>query len=252
MTEKWVEGKDARRKRPKDVDSPAGGATTAAATPLHLSATRKPNNLFADWINANRDFGIECLVVIGPDPFAKHSVRTVVAAYPDAHLHSAGQLAISNTFAGSWREVHSPLVAWWNLFKVANEAGMQWTKPWIDSGMQSVVRVDIPLPLNRGFECYMFTSQTLKDRSQAESIAWRVMSAWPIFKSEVLAKRYDISPRELQVIKHTAEGATAAEAGIAMEVSTRTVQFHLNNVMHKLQAPNRVAAVMRACWSGII
>lgn len=206
----------------------------------------------AVWLASIEEIGIETIVVIGPDPFGSASDRIVVAIYPDIHIHNATLLAAGESYGAKWRAVNSPLVAWQNLSNAGYLTDMSWALPWLEVGMLSVVRVEIPLPLGRGFECFLFAGQQLMDRAQAEAIAWRTMSAWPVFKQEVLSHRFDISPRELEAIRHTAEGATAAQTGAAMGVSTRTAQFHLNNAMNKLHAENRVAAIMRACWCGIV
>lgn len=61
-----------------------------------------------------------------------------------------------------------------------------------------------------------------------------------------------ISPKELDILKWTAEGKTASEVAGILSISERTVSFHLQNVFQKLQAKNKIAAVITATRRGLI
>ncbi|MGV7962619.1 helix-turn-helix transcriptional regulator [Photorhabdus tasmaniensis] len=61
-----------------------------------------------------------------------------------------------------------------------------------------------------------------------------------------------LSTREVEVIRWTCEGKTSAEIANILEISTRTVNFHINNVMEKLVVPNKVAAVAKAIAYNLI
>ena len=56
----------------------------------------------------------------------------------------------------------------------------------------------------------------------------------------------DLTSREIEVVKWTIEGKTAEEIGIILSISTRTVNFHISNVMKKLNAYNKTSAVIKA------
>ncbi|NRN27405.1 helix-turn-helix domain-containing protein [Photorhabdus heterorhabditis] len=61
-----------------------------------------------------------------------------------------------------------------------------------------------------------------------------------------------LSTREVEVIRWTCEGKTSAEIANILDISTRTVNFHINNVMEKLVVPNKVAAVAKAIAYNLI
>ncbi|MCJ7799118.1 MAG: helix-turn-helix transcriptional regulator [Polaromonas sp.] len=61
-----------------------------------------------------------------------------------------------------------------------------------------------------------------------------------------------MSPRELACLRLAFEGLTARESGEALLCSERTVNFHLAHTMSKLKVDNKLAAVQRACWFGLI
>ncbi|MBS0215708.1 MAG: LuxR family transcriptional regulator [Proteobacteria bacterium] len=62
----------------------------------------------------------------------------------------------------------------------------------------------------------------------------------------------DLTARELEVMRWIAEGKTSSEISMILSISERTVNFHTNCAMTKLEAPNRTAAVVRAVLLGLI
>lgn len=58
--------------------------------------------------------------------------------------------------------------------------------------------------------------------------------------------------RECEVLCWTGEGKTAGEIGQILNISERTVNFHVNNVLLKLNATNKVQAVVKAIVMGLI
>jgi LuxR family transcriptional regulator, quorum-sensing system regulator SolR len=61
-----------------------------------------------------------------------------------------------------------------------------------------------------------------------------------------------LSSQETTVIRWTAEGKTTAEISVIMGLSTRTVTFHIGNVVKKLNASNKTAAAVRAAVLGLL
>ena len=68
----------------------------------------------------------------------------------------------------------------------------------------------------------------------------------------IAEQRVGLSPRELESLNLAFEGLTARETAARMDCSERTVNYHLANAMAKLQTDNKLAAVQRACWIGLI
>jgi LuxR family quorum-sensing system transcriptional regulator SolR len=58
--------------------------------------------------------------------------------------------------------------------------------------------------------------------------------------------------REKEVLRWTAEGKTAYEIGQILQVSERTVNFHINNVVTKLGASNKTQAAVKAATLGML
>jgi LuxR family transcriptional regulator len=58
------------------------------------------------------------------------------------------------------------------------------------------------------------------------------------------------SPREITVMRWTAEGKTSGEISDILHISERTVNFHIHNVITKLNAANKTAAAIRLALMG--
>lgn len=61
-----------------------------------------------------------------------------------------------------------------------------------------------------------------------------------------------LSRRELEVLKWTADGKTAQDIADILTVSKHAVDFHLKNVVNKLQVSNKTSAVARAALNGLL
>jgi LuxR family quorum-sensing system transcriptional regulator SolR len=59
-----------------------------------------------------------------------------------------------------------------------------------------------------------------------------------------------LTAREVEVLRWTADGKTASEVGLIMEISERTVNFHVGNSLVKLNATNKTSAVIKAAMLG--
>ncbi len=55
-----------------------------------------------------------------------------------------------------------------------------------------------------------------------------------------------LTPREIEVLHHLAQGLSYAEVGAALGVSVNTVTSHVKNTYRKLDVHTAAAAVMRA------
>jgi len=74
-----------------------------------------------------------------------------------------------------------------------------------------------------------------------------------IFDNDVLAlSKVELTQRERQCLLWATEGKTTWETSQILNISERTVTFHLQNVQGKLGAGNRQQAVARAVSLGII
>ena len=62
----------------------------------------------------------------------------------------------------------------------------------------------------------------------------------------------ELSPRELEVLRWTAEGKTSGEISDILGIAERTVNFHINNSVTKLNASNKTSAAIRASMVGLL
>jgi len=61
-----------------------------------------------------------------------------------------------------------------------------------------------------------------------------------------------LTAKEAEVLRWTAEGKTSAEISLILQITERTVNYHINNACVKLGAVNRTAAAVRAALLGLI
>jgi LuxR family transcriptional regulator, quorum-sensing system regulator SolR len=205
-----------------------------------------------DWLGALREFSVEALLVLGPDPFAGPEHRLVAAVHPPRLLDAAKALAESHDFGALWRDSDAPLVAWQDISHSALDHQGRWRRLWLAHGFQSMVRIAFPLAVGRAFECYLFSPRQWRDRSEAALLAWSALNIWPLLKRTIAEARSPLSPRELECLGLAFRGTTARGSGELLSCSERTVNFHLSNAMAKLKVDNKLAAVQRACWLGLI
>lgn len=65
-------------------------------------------------------------------------------------------------------------------------------------------------------------------------------------------KTCPLSPREIEVLRWSAEGKTASEVGRILCLSERTVNFHVCSCMRKLNVTNKISAVAKAAHTHVI
>jgi DNA-binding CsgD family transcriptional regulator len=61
-----------------------------------------------------------------------------------------------------------------------------------------------------------------------------------------------LTPREIEVLRWTADGKNSPEIGDILALSNSTVVFHIANAMRKLNASSRAAAAVRAAMLGLL
>jgi LuxR family quorum-sensing system transcriptional regulator SolR len=210
------------------------------------------DGLLGDWISALREFSVEAVAVLGPDPFGTSEDRQVVAVHPPLMADAAQALAESRDFGAPWRESDAPLVAWQHIAKSDQLSASRWRMLALAHGLQTVVRVEFPLPAGRAFECFMFSPRELADRAEAASLVWSALNIWPLVKRSIASARSTLSPRERECLLLAFRGLTARESAGQMNCTERTVNYHLANAMNKLRVDNKMAAIQRACWLGAL
>lgn len=210
------------------------------------------DSILSDWLVALREFSVEAVAVLGPDPFGGFDDRHVLCVHPPIASDTVVALAQSREFGAPWRECDAPLVAWQHIAKTDALHASRWRVLALAHGFQTLVRVEFPLPAERAFECFMFSPRELSHRADAAALVWSTLNVWPVVKRCIAKERSALSPRERQCLMLAFNGLTARESAQQMACTERTVNYHLANAMAKLKVENKLAAIQRACWIGAI
>ncbi len=210
------------------------------------------DSLLADWMAALQSESIEAIVLLAPDVSSDAVSRHVWAVHPPRLLAMATALAQSNEFGQEWVLSDSPLALWQDIARSSYADMSRWRVLALSHGLQSVVRVAFMLPRGRAFECYLMTPRALHDKSEATALVWSVLNIWPRIKRGMGEVMCPLSPREKECLALAFDGMTAAQSGHQLECSERTVNYYLSNAMRKLGVDNKLAAVQRAIWYGVI
>jgi DNA-binding CsgD family transcriptional regulator len=81
----------------------------------------------------------------------------------------------------------------------------------------------------------------------------RRKGVWELIKSaEALAETRSLTPRELEALSWAAQGKSAWEIGVILQITKRTVDEHIHTAMRKLGAANRTQAVAIAIRDNVI
>lgn len=93
--------------------------------------------------------------------------------------------------------------------------------------------------------------------SQSLQMSWLTQAAHEGMARLIVPKlmpeaNTELSSREIEVLRWTADGKTSADVSEIMHISERTVNFHLNNAMSKLGSCNKTAAAIKATVLGLI
>ncbi|HYW72390.1 MAG TPA: LuxR C-terminal-related transcriptional regulator [Pyrinomonadaceae bacterium] len=66
------------------------------------------------------------------------------------------------------------------------------------------------------------------------------------------AKDAELSPREVEILRLLAQGAASKAVGAKLNISAATVNNHVQHILKKLGAHNRLEAIRRAEYAGLI
>ncbi|MDF3035272.1 MAG: LuxR family transcriptional regulator [Paucimonas sp.] len=145
------------------------------------------------------------------------------------------------------RDEFAPVI---DLWENANAHGLK--HGWAQSARDSRGVIGM-LTLARGAE--QLTLQELE--SKESKMHWLVQMAYAGFSKLVTMQHLpesqaQLTPREIEILRWTADGKTAYEIGQISGISAATVNFHINNAVNKLGAVNKTQAVVKAALLGFI
>jgi DNA-binding CsgD family transcriptional regulator/ArsR family metal-binding transcriptional regulator len=74
----------------------------------------------------------------------------------------------------------------------------------------------------------------------------------PLYDRYGIRIQYDLSPREIQVLRHLAEGASNPEISEALNISPHTVKSHVIHIFNKINVNDRTQAAVWAVQNKVI
>lgn len=187
-----------------------------------------------------------------PLPFSNpktHLINNYPTEWQERYAREA-YLAVDPTVAHGIRSV-APLVWTEHLFRSApafwedaHAHGIRYG--WAQSHYDAQGSVGM-LTLARSHEA--LTDVELK--KNMFNLSWLMQAVHEQMTRIVLAKQprlpaVALTAREIEVLRWTADGKTSGEIGQIMDISERTVNFHINNSLEKLNAVNKTALVIKA------
>ena len=92
-------------------------------------------------------------------------------------------------------------------------------------------------PVNTG----AVASLAAAEKKNVENVPSKVEAALSRLPPEKLST---LTPRELDIVKLIADGATNKEVGVELDISDRTVKGHLSNIFLKLGIPDRMKLML--------
>jgi DNA-binding CsgD family transcriptional regulator len=108
------------------------------------------------------------------------------------------------------------------------------------------MEADRPLPKNAR-SLWRIVADMQLFAIHAQETAFRIYSPPAEYERTVI-----LTPRELEALRWTKEGKTAAEVGDALNISERTAVFHLQNAVKKLGCTGKYQAVLKAMRLGLM
>lgn len=126
----------------------------------------------------------------------------------------------------------------------------------------SVTVIDLREAVIAGVDSFLLSTsqpQDLRDavlqtahgeRVVSPTIAMQLAGAWRNEPTDASASA--LTPREIEVLQLLAEGMTNQQVGSRLGLSARTIKTHVQNLLVKLDVPDRTGAVARAFRLGLI
>lgn len=160
------------------------------------------------------------------------------------------KFAATTTQAFSWRELK-------NDKTMSNRVKKFW-KESEDYGLKCGITVPLHCPKNQSFVLSLVSSNKntcllCANIDDIQLIAYQFTIAY--FNANKINKPVKENPlteREREVLNWTAQGKSAWDIGVILNISEHTVNFHLKNIIKKLDVTNKTAAVVKGLRFGYI
>lgn len=223
----------------------------------HRDSGHKENAIFEDFQSCAAEFGFEycSMMVMTPDdpsspaPCMRNSFPEAWNQHFKQHYDHQDNPVIEHcrhsVLPVLWsRSLFSPLLTLWDDL--------------CDFGMQHGFSQAVHDP--RGIiSIFCFVrSQVITPQEfyeKAGSMLWLTYRTHALFAESLLTtwrQPSRLTPRERDILKWSAEGKTAAEIAMIIELSERTVNFHIQSAISKMGVKSKLAAVIQAIKRGLL
>ncbi|MFS2224882.1 transcriptional regulator SdiA [Pantoea sp. B65] len=204
---------------------------------------------------------------LGFDYFSLYIRHPVPFTRPETHLHS--------TFPARWLRHYrkEKFIDVDPIVQLRHPSGT--ILPWKDeffSSCEKLWREANEFGLRSGFSCsIMATNRATGILSVSSRVSLKTIDVGPTFEMKLqhltelylmaLMRLQDrsmsvlnmvFSERELEIVKWTAEGKTAAEISLILGISPHTVNFHQKNMQKRLNVANKTQLACYAAAVGLI
>jgi DNA-binding NarL/FixJ family response regulator len=103
-----------------------------------------------------------------------------------------------------------------------------------------------------GANAYVSKSQSMQEIISSVTFALSNQGSFTSKLTVDRPPRFDLTPREVEVLYLLAEGASNLDISLKLYVSVSTVKTHISSLMRKLQCSNRTAAAKIARENGFL
>ncbi|MCP5537434.1 MAG: response regulator transcription factor [Akkermansiaceae bacterium] len=216
-------------------------------------SSSKPNSENANSENARSEAGIR-LLIIDDHLVVREGLEAMLATAP-----AIGRIATSGTalealeLCGSF----APDVVLLDVrmpgndgYHVLDEIHCRWPEMRVLMFSSSATSAEVHLARQRGASGYLSKSM---DRNTILAAIEKVSVGGTLFQSDATGSvEVNLSPRELDVLRHLGRGLGNEELGLALGVSAETIKSHLKSIFQKLGVSVRAEAVSRGYELGLL
>lgn len=220
-----------------------------------------PDRLFQCYVGALGEYGVDRVMYSAlrntpydeaipsishcyPEDWVKHYIAHDFMAFDPVRVYGA-----TERFSFTWDEmmqVHELTSAERKIMDMGREAGLK-----------SGLAVPLHGPLGEAYGVGMACSVNNPDIHMHLKDIHILSTQFHILYSGLHdkmrnARGVKLTPRELEVLKWCAAGKSNWSIGEILNISEHGVDFHMRNILRKLNADNRITAVVKALHGGVI
>lgn len=224
--------------------------------------TDDPDQLFEYYLQALREYGIDRVMYlpVRNTPYSDVMMPGLSHSYPEEWLSyyvEQDYASIDPTFqhgvavrdAFTWDEI--------STYRDLSDRQVLLLNQGEESGLKSGVGVPLHGPLGECYGVGLASTAENADIGNHLKELQILTTNFHICYSAVHderrnAKGVQLTPRELEVLKWCAMGKSNWSIGEILDISEHGVDFHVRNILRKLDADSRITAVVKGLHGGLI